>query len=546
MAATAPNVPNFQWIDQSTELDIAKNGASRRAIRKQAMRSVCNAKRTLGIYRKINLRQQPVFVEGVTERCEVVSTRPSSLPSSPSLSNETSSYISLNVDKISSQPTDPTPLRDHISPINQNDIEDSLQQAEHLVFDYGADAWPAVQGSIPPALPLTGYELAKVEFGVDITQLAALAKVTFGRGAIMILSQQQESLSKLLMRDVHSFLEYVPNLFDESDLVQSVTRCTLARARHSVRFAGKTPCPYVMSMYIKALKDLQTALDDPGRLQQPDVLCATQILALFELLNFSEGGAWIPRAVGAAKLIELRGPNQYQSDFEKSLLMSHAGPLFSEALLNNEASFFERPEWQQVVQSTVIDGLLFCDRSQISISLWLLKYRIPGLARQVTTLVCTDGQHDQNLIHQTLLEVQELKAKFLEWRSTYDYLVQAYPDMSEETQSQARSLLAICLVDLVLVNRLMMALDPVGNWVLEDQVQALATLISTLERKASETGFRETLFMSQKMIISQAVVHSEADWRMSRWRRREQQEDHGLIERWVFERWCSLMGRVTK
>jgi len=37
--------------------------------------------------------------------------------------------------------------------------------------------------------------------------------------------------------------------------------------------------------------------------------------------------AWIRHAAGAARLIQLRGPKNYTTEFEKALLMAHTGPI---------------------------------------------------------------------------------------------------------------------------------------------------------------------------------------------------------------------------
>jgi hypothetical protein len=45
-------------------------------------------------------------------------------------------------------------------------------------------------------------------------------------------------------------------------------------------------------------------------------------------------------AGGAARLIELRGPDQFQSDFELSLFIAHTGPIVSNTA-DQEAQVFK-------------------------------------------------------------------------------------------------------------------------------------------------------------------------------------------------------------
>jgi len=51
------------------------------------------------------------------------------------------------------------------------------------------------------------------------------------------------------------------------------------------------------------------------------------MLILHQLLDPSGEVAWIRHAAGAARLIQLRGPKNYTTEFEKALFMAHTGPI---------------------------------------------------------------------------------------------------------------------------------------------------------------------------------------------------------------------------
>jgi hypothetical protein len=53
--------------------------------------------------------------------------------------------------------------------------------------------------------------------------------------------------------------------------------------RQIVFSADQQPSSIVLSLYGKALKSLQAAVNDPVSCLEPNVLCATEILALFEV-----------------------------------------------------------------------------------------------------------------------------------------------------------------------------------------------------------------------------------------------------------------------
>ena len=514
-SAQSAQTQTFEWIDQSTDGHVPKREASRKVIRRQAMRGAGVARKQSGAYGKVNLRQQPTFVETIVDQSSSPVPR--------------SSLSSSSIRKFS----------------EESDTSNASQPHgwDPYWFSYLQTSVP-----IPASLSSKGYQLARLEYGVDLPQLSSLSKVHFGRATCQILSKQPSMLSKLFCDDRLSYLGYIPSLYDHSSLIQDVTRCTLARAQQSLSSDPFTPSPTVLGLYGKALKSLQQALDDPARLREPEVLCATQILALFEILNFSENGAWMRHAAGAARLIELRGPHGYHSEFEKSLFMAQTGAMFSENILNNKACFLEKPEWQKVFASMAINERQFCDRSWTSVSLWMMKTSVPGLLRRTTALVCGDEPPDHHTVECLLQETRELRTKFQEWRFTYDCLVESrgYGRDSPAQHHNLRMFLAVCVTDLVLLARIMVALDPVGNWELEEQAQALAGLVVALKQEVAGIDLQANLFLTQKLGLAQAVIATGNDWRGARWQLNGGRGGSTVIARWVFEKWCALLGRPTR
>ncbi|KAL9096077.1 MAG: hypothetical protein Q9165_001599 [Trypethelium subeluteriae] len=482
------------------------------------MRSTGAARKQSGVYGKTNLRQIPVFVDDMVDQPK----------SSPTLSH------SWSWSSLSSPTQDP----------GDSIASDTYQRGKFDVFQVGG--FPP-STPIPASLSSTGYQLLKVEYGVDLGRLASLAEVHFGRATCRILSQQPSILKLICSDNTLSYLRYVPALYDHCVLIQAVTRCTLARMQQCLSPNPTARSASVLNHYGKALQRLQQALNEPACLYEPIVLCATQILALFELLNFSENGAWIRHAAGAARLIELRGTQGYRTEFEKSLFMAQAGPIFSESLLNNEACFLERPEWQVVVKSMAVKGEQFGSRSELSISLWMMKYRIPGFMRRMTELVCSGKHVDPSDAERLLQEARDLRKRFQEWRFTYDCIMenQTRQTMHACEYNKARSLLAVCVTDLVLLARVIFALDPVDSSEMEDEAQAMAGLIVALEQEAASISVTAALFMTQKLAVAQAVMATELDWRGVRWQQIGNGRRKKIIDRQVFERWCALLGRKT-
>ncbi len=102
---------------------------------------------------------------------------------------------------------------------------------------------------------------------------------------------------------------------------KAVADCVMARARQIISPGGNWE-PIVIASYVKALDSLQKALDCPKQRYQPEVLCATEILSLYELLDPSGEAPWIRHTAGAAKLILVRGPKNYNTEFEQALFLA--------------------------------------------------------------------------------------------------------------------------------------------------------------------------------------------------------------------------------
>ncbi|RAL68026.1 hypothetical protein DID88_008749 [Monilinia fructigena] len=142
-------------------------------------------------------------------------------------------------------------------------------------------------------------------------------------------------------------------------------------------------------------------LDSPKTRYKPEVLCATEILALYELLEPSGEAAWIRHSAGAARLILLRTPESYTTDFERALFMGHTGPIMTEALLNGERCFLEQPAWQNLLLSIICkeEYYTISDRSEIVVHLIMTKSNIPGTFWDMTQILCAPRALPPRLHH---------------------------------------------------------------------------------------------------------------------------------------------------
>lgn len=80
-----------------------------------------------------------------------------------------------------------------------------------------------------------------------------------------------------------SYLDIIPSLYNESSLLQCVVKCTMAQYKKAMYAESEVSENRICQLYGKALAELQAALNDGKRRDQPDVLIATAVLQLFEV-----------------------------------------------------------------------------------------------------------------------------------------------------------------------------------------------------------------------------------------------------------------------
>ena len=103
-------------------------------------------------------------------------------------------------------------------------------------------------------------------------------------------------------------------------------------------------------LYGNALKHLQVALHDPERIHSDEVLIASLLLALYEVFQGStvDSSSWLSHAQGAARLIELRGPERHRTDqAHQSFLASRISTIYA-GILQRKSSYLAAEEWRTV------------------------------------------------------------------------------------------------------------------------------------------------------------------------------------------------------
>jgi hypothetical protein len=232
------------------------------------MKKASAARRRDGNYGKHNLRQYPVFLFDQDKLSE----------KTPAEARRLRAEYGHSVQRaICAVEPDGHIMVDNIQPAKQNKGPKTAIERQRWL------ATLALTESLPASLSAKGYELTSMKSGFDILDLSTLATLHVGRAARAALSRDSYHLIHQLRSNKQwSYLSFLPSLYGHIQCLSDAADCVIARARQIISPHENWEAA-VITFYVKALDSLQRALDCPKQRFRPEVLCATEILALYEV-----------------------------------------------------------------------------------------------------------------------------------------------------------------------------------------------------------------------------------------------------------------------
>ncbi|KAL8737151.1 MAG: hypothetical protein Q9181_001969 [Wetmoreana brouardii] len=482
------------------------------------MSKAAAARKCRGIYRKRIVHQYPVYLNVLNQPERYQETYE---PRDISISHDTDQHDDLDPAKTVARP-----------PQNSGLPVSKLFQTSDV---------PALD-LIPASLSSTGYEAARIRYDFDVVDLSALTAVHVGRATAQPLHANPARLLDILRSKQWSYFDFLPGRFGQTQCLDDAICCVAARVRQWITTHGE-PCRQTLGLYARAVKSLQAALDDPATQFHPNVLCATEVLSIFELLDEERYLAWHLHAAGAATLIRLRGPDAYQTEFEKALLIAQIGPIYTEAVLSVSPCFLQQPAWDAVFKSLMVYESNLSACGIVMVSMWESISPIPGLSHSVRTIVCATDQTSHTERDELLERLLELRSQIVAWRDSRNLTNTKFrgkvefsllPDRADtEAECEAFSVYASILL---ILERLIVALDASTAWTMEAHAQQLAWGILELQ-KASALMPRAGLSLALKFMIAKAALLTGEEWKQDVLHRGPK----GVVARNVFERWIKLV-----
>jgi hypothetical protein len=236
----------FAWIVLGNDFQNG-NKKMRSRIRSHAMRKTGALRKNSGIWGQRNLRQYPVLhVAATTSTASSISETTSGRSSGDTNGPE------IEVREYTSSPSD-----------------------DALAFE----PW------LGRPMPLSGLDQLTAEIGVNVLDLSALTTIQIGQKATSFLTKRPNHLVDLVGRRRLSYLTHVPGRYGRTSCLDDALRCVATKACRVLAGPGKGECTRELASYGKALHSLQSAVDHEEGWRNPDVLCAVQVLSLYEVCS---------------------------------------------------------------------------------------------------------------------------------------------------------------------------------------------------------------------------------------------------------------------
>lgn len=226
------------------------------------MKQASITRRKNGSYGKHNLRQYPVFVPDSGE-----DTKGQKLKSQSNQSSNNGTVVRRQLRPKREQDESKQSMKDEAISLQERNLLARLIMSE----------------AIPAALSRKGYEEMSVKYGFNLLDLSNLATFFVSRATGVVLSSDPSQLIHLLQYKQLSIFQYLPSRYEHTPCVRDATNCVVARVRQLISPPSYNLQALVLSTYVRALKSLQAALDSPKTCYKPEVLYATEILALYEV-----------------------------------------------------------------------------------------------------------------------------------------------------------------------------------------------------------------------------------------------------------------------
>ncbi|KAK0109659.1 hypothetical protein ONS95_002340 [Cadophora gregata] len=145
-----------------------------------------------------------------------------------------------------------------------------------------------------------------------------------------------------------SFFHFIPARLGRNVALDDAIQCICSI------YSKALPAPHETSKgtyqsYARAIASLRACLDDPVLQMESETLCASIILQFCELVVNVDRGEWSQLLLGTICLLQLRGIQRYDNEYDHAMLESQVGFIFGHSLRFRDSSFMSSPEWRALL-----------------------------------------------------------------------------------------------------------------------------------------------------------------------------------------------------
>ncbi|KAK6440454.1 hypothetical protein LTR95_003320 [Oleoguttula sp. CCFEE 5521] len=503
----------------------AEDPGVRTAIRKQAARDIVAARKKIGNRGRVNVGQYPEFdalgaLQGLAKETNLGSIERADLDPGPS--TESSLHPAAEAAQII--------VRKRLGRVDRGP-QPSFRTEPHRL--------------LPSSLtinPTTGYEALRVKYGFDVSDLSNLTTFSISRSTIAAITRDSRLLNTLPGKQNLSYLSLVPARQGHKPYLDAVIDCVTAKARSAFDVPNAGFAMKVMKLHTRALRAIQQAVGDEKASRDADLLCAVQMLSLYEIFQSGKPSAFIHHVNGSANLIRHRSPSSFTTPYEQMLFLAHIGPAHSEAFYKGEECYLARPEWTSLYESLAEETSNLTDRSPIVIRIRIALVHSSGMIAATSRALSGRGQCNPDMLLALELKVRELHQDVLDCIEEYkDRLLRTTLAGSPGKQSAiGREALGSALESLSVYKRMLAALSEPDRLVLETECQAVALIM--LQMSEQPLGRQSWVYTGIEHGVALAIQETRVSWEENLCDRSWLEQRLASRERWHIFRGYLMQG----
>lgn len=171
-------------------------------------------------------------------------------------------------------------------------------------------------------------------------------------------------------------------------LIVDQTSCSVALQLLGRSLQDDHLLAYSRSLYGGSLQALQKALNHPTEWKTPETLFAAIALCHYELFEgTTTPNSWMKHAAGVSRLIENRGPESFNNDWDKSMLLAFRPVIIVNDISSGKNCYLAQDRWQPLMrhdqpsQAVTMANMVFKDEVRIVDDYTQIFAKVPTILR---------------------------------------------------------------------------------------------------------------------------------------------------------------------